>query len=87
MRTFQEPSRELAAETFDVVVAGGGTAGVMAAVAAGRLGARVALVEAKGYVGGVAVEGGTALHSFYNLWKAFPGVEKRQVVRGCPRSL
>ena len=35
MRTFQEPSRQLAAETFDVVVAGGGTAGVMAAVATG----------------------------------------------------
>jgi hypothetical protein len=45
------------------------------------------LVEAKGYLGGVAVEGGTALHSFYNLWKAFPGVEKRQVVRGIPQEI
>ena len=33
------------------------------------------------------VEGGTALHSFYNLWKAFPGVEKRHVVRGIPQEI
>ncbi|MFW5745027.1 MAG: FAD-dependent oxidoreductase [Spirochaetota bacterium] len=71
----------------DVLVAGGGTAGVVAAVAAARCGARTALVEAKGYPGGIAVEGGTALHSFYNLWKAFPGVDKRQVVRGLPAEL
>lgn len=71
----------------DVLVAGGGTAGVVAAIAAARCGARTALVESKGYPGGIAVEGGTALHSFYNLWKAFPGVEKRQVVRGLPAEL
>ena len=35
----------------------------------------------------MAVEGGTAIHSFYNLWKAFPGVEKRQVVRGIPAEM
>jgi len=72
---------------FDVVVAGGGTAGVVAAVAAARQGARTMLIEVKGYTGGTAVEGGTALHSFYNLWKAFPGVEKRQVVRGIPQEI
>jgi hypothetical protein len=33
------------------------------------------------------VEGGTCLHSFFNLWKAFPGVEKRQVVRGIPQEI
>ncbi len=37
--------------------------------------------------GGTATEGGTALHSFYNLWKAFPGVKKRQVVRGIPQQI
>jgi hypothetical protein len=71
----------------DVVVAGGGTAGVVAALAAARQGARTALIEAKGYTGGVVVEGGTALHSFYNLWKAFPGVQKRHVVRGIPQEI
>jgi len=71
----------------DVVIAGGGTAGVVAALAAARNGAKTMLVEAKGYTGGIVVEGGTALHSFYNLWKAFPGVEKRQVVRGIPQDI
>jgi hypothetical protein len=71
------PSRE-----FDVIVAGAGTAGVYAAIASGRQGAKTALIEAKGYPGGTVVEGGTALHSFFNLWKPFPGVEKRQVVKG-----
>jgi hypothetical protein len=33
------------------------------------------------------VEGGTALHSYYNLWKVFPGVEKRQVVKGIPQEI
>jgi len=77
-----ETNRKGDRRAFDVVVAGAGTAGVVAAIAAARAGARTALVEAKGYAGGVVVEGGTALHSYYNLWKAFPGVEKRQVVGG-----
>ena len=83
----EEPARKLPARTFDVVIAGGGTAGVVAAIAAARQGARTILIEAKGYLGGVAVEGGTAIHSFYNLWKAFPDVEKRQVVRGIPAEM
>ena len=87
MKTFHEPSRRLPVREFDVVVAGGGTAGVVAALAAARQGARTVLVEAKGYPGGTVVEGGTALHSFYNLWKAFPGVERRQVVRGIPQEI
>jgi hypothetical protein len=83
----EEPARKLPIRRFDVVVAGGGTAGVVAALAAARQGARTVLIEAKGYTGGTVVEGGTALHSFYNLWKAFPGVKKRQVVRGIPQQI
>ncbi len=83
----EEPACKLPARTFDVVIAGGGTAGVVAAIAAARQGARTILIESKGYLGGVAVEGGTAIHSFYNLWKAFPDVEKRQVVRGIPAEM
>jgi hypothetical protein len=79
---YQEPSKKLPIRKFDVVVGGGGTGGVVAALAAARQGAKTMLVECKGYTGGTVVEGGTALHSFYNLWKAFPGVKKRQVVRG-----
>jgi hypothetical protein len=84
---FEEESRKLPVREFDVVIAGGGTAGVIAAVAAARQGAKTALIEAKGYPGGTVVEGGTALHSFFNLWKAFEGVEKRQVVKGIPQEI
>lgn len=84
---YNEEAKKLPARVFDVVVAGGGTAGVICAIAAARQGAKTILIENKGYVGGVAVEGGTALHSFYNLWKAFPGVKKRKLVRGIPAEM
>lgn len=84
---YEEASKKLPVKEFDVVIAGGGTAGVVAAVAASRTGAKTALIEAKGYPGGTVVEGGTALHSYFNLWKAFPGVEKRQVVKGIPQEI
>ena len=84
---YKEAAKKLPARNFDVVIVGGGTAGVIAAIASARQGAKTVLVEAKGYPGGVAVEGGTALHSFYNLWKAFPGVEKTQLVRGIPAEM
>jgi hypothetical protein len=42
---------------WDVVVVGGGSAGLSAAVAAARSGARVALVERHGYLGGMASGG------------------------------
>jgi hypothetical protein len=85
--SYTEPSRKLPVRNFDVVVAGGGTAGVVAALASARQGAKTILIESKGYTGGTIVEGGTALHSFFNIWKAFPGVEKRQVVRGIPQEI
>jgi hypothetical protein len=77
----------LSVREFDVIVAGGGTAGAVAAIAASRNGAKTALIESKGYVGGTVVEGGTALHSFFNLWKAFPGIKKRQVVKGIAQDI
>jgi hypothetical protein len=84
---YTEPVKKLPIRKFDVVIAGAGTAGVVAALAAARQGAKTALIEVKGYPGGTITEGGTALHSFYNLWKAFPGVKKRQVVRGIPQEI
>ena len=41
----EEPARRLPIRQFDVVVAGGGTAGVVAATAAARQGAKTALIE------------------------------------------
>jgi len=84
---YREPPKNLPVRKFDVVIAGAGTAGIVAALAAARQGAKTALIEVKGYPGGTVTEGGTALHSFYNLWKAFPGVKKRQVVRGIPQQI
>ena len=48
-------------ETVDIVVVGAGTSGVVAALAAARQGARVALVEARPQIGGLAACG---LHRF-----------------------
>jgi len=84
---YEEQAKKLPARHFDVVIAGAGTAGVIAAIASARQGVKTLLVESKGYPGGTVVEGGTAVHSFYNLWKAFPGVEKRQLVRGIPAEM
>jgi len=82
--TYEEPAKKLPIRKFDVVVAGGGTTGVFAALAAARQGAKTMLIESKGYCGGIAVEGGTAIHSFYNLWMPFPGCKKRKLVQGIP---
>jgi hypothetical protein len=43
--------------SYDVVVVGGGAAGLAAAVAAGNAGARTALVERYGFLGGMATAG------------------------------
>jgi glycine/D-amino acid oxidase-like deaminating enzyme len=77
------PEKKIPARDYDVVIAGAGTAGVFAAIASARGGAKTALIEGKGYVGGIAAEGGCGLHSFFNLWKPF-NLEKRMVVRGIP---
>lgn len=84
---YEEPVKKLPIRKFDVVVAGGGTAGVVAATAAARQGAKTVLIEMKGYPGGTATEGGTTLHSYFNIWKPFPGVKKRQVVKGIPSEI
>ena len=84
---YLESAKKLPSRQFDVVIAGGGTAGAMAAIAAARQGAKTVLIEIKGYPGGAVTEGGTTLHSYYNIWKPFPGAKKRQVVRGIPREI
>src|SRR4030042_6462892 len=84
---YDEPVKKIPARTFDVVIVGGGTAGAVAAIAAARQGAKTVLIEIKGYPGGAVTEGGTTLHSYFNNWKPFPGVQKRQIVKGIPQEI
>ena len=58
MRTYHEPGRHVpVVEEADVFVAGGGPSGVVAAIAAARLGARTCLVDAAGCLGGMWTAG------------------------------
>ncbi len=65
----------------DVLVAGGGLAGVCAALAAARDGARVLLLEAAGSLGGIASGGLLATFGGYYL---YDGKKFVQIVKGLP---
>lgn len=54
-----KPGRE-----YDVVVCGAGTSGVIAAIAAGRQGAKVLLIERSFHVGGMLTEGNAGITKF-----------------------
>jgi len=71
----------------DVCVIGGGTAGFVAALASARTGAKTILIEKNGFIGGTAINGATGLHSYFNIYKPFPGVSKLQLVRGIPQEM
>lgn len=62
-------------ESYDVIVVGGGTAGVIAAVQAGRAGARTLLVEKGGMLGGTLTVGGINAPAHFFAWG-------RQVIAG-----
>ena len=74
-------------ESFDVAVAGGGMAGIAAAMAAARTGAKTVLVEKAGWLGGMGITGATGLHSFFNIFDEIPGTERLRVVAGIPQAL
>lgn len=71
---------------YDVVVAGGGTAGVAAALAAARNGAKTAVIESGNVLGGTLLGGGIIWMSFFNNYLAH-GVEKKQCVGGIAAEL
>ncbi|WP_035722266.1 FAD-dependent oxidoreductase [Bradyrhizobium sp. ARR65] len=64
---------------YELVVLGGGPAGLMAAVAAGRAGRKVLLVERHGFLGGMGTAAGVT--NFCGLYANVHG-EHVQVVRG-----
>jgi hypothetical protein len=75
MKKISVPAREIdVIAQKDVVVAGGGPSGVMAAVAAARMGASTVLIERNGCLGG-------ALNMFLPI-QGFVDREERQMVKG-----
>jgi len=71
----------------DVLVAGGGMAGIAAGIAAARNGASTVLVEQAGWLGGMGITGATGLHTFFNIFDAHPGAERTRVVAGIAQEL
>ncbi len=62
-------------EYYDVIVIGGGTAGIVAALQSGRAGAKTLLVEKSGMPGGTMTSGGIAFPGLFYAWR-------RQVIAG-----
>lgn len=67
MQTYQETLTTRIGAEYDVLVAGGGASGLIAAVSAARMGARTAVVERQGCLGGTATSGMVAQYiGFFN---------------------
>ena len=80
MKTHHEPARDIpVTRDADVIVVGGGPAGLAAAVAAARTGARTVLVEQMGYLGGTAT---ASLMACINGFRNQVEPDGTQVVRG-----
>lgn len=85
MKTIYEPAKELPiiAEA-EVVVAGGGPGGIIAALAAARSGAKTLLIERYGFLGGMATAG---LMTSFNGFRNEHPPDHIQTVRGIAQEL
>jgi len=85
MKTIYEPAKELpvVAEP-EVVVAGGGPGGIMAAIASARTGAKTLLIERYGFIGGMATAG---LMTSFNGFRNEHPPDHFQTVRGIAQEL
>lgn len=63
-------------ESYDVIVAGGGVAGVAAALSAGRMGKKVLLLEKQTWLGGLATTG------LVNFWVPLCNGRGKMIIRG-----
>jgi len=80
MKTFSERAREIPVKRdVDVIVVGGGPAGLAAAIASARNGARTVLVEQFGYLGGTAT---ASLMACINGFRNQVEPDTTQTVRG-----
>ena len=80
MKTYTEPARPLpVSRDVDVVVVGGGLAGLAAAIAAAREGASTTLIEQFGYLGGTAT---ASLMACINGFRNQVEPDATQTVRG-----
>lgn len=68
-------------KVYDVIVAGGGSAGLIAALASARSGAHTLLIEE------TSNYGGTNTHSLVGPLVPFIGEDKRQIVDGIPQEI
>ena len=80
MNTYQEPARAIpVTREADVVIVGGGPAGLAAAIASARAGAHTVLVEQFGYLGGTAT---ASLMACINGFRNQVEPDATQTVRG-----
>jgi len=88
MNNIREAGRELKVRAeVDVLVAGGGTAGPAAAMAAARHGAKTLLVDSAGFLGGNLIGGATGFHAFWNVYHREPGAPKVKIVEGISQEI
>lgn len=85
MATYHEQSRDLPIMEADVFVAGAGTAGCIAAIAAARAGAKVILVEKTPVPGGTYTNGGIGTYSFFSCNE--DSSQSKRIVGGIPYEL